>query len=50
MYISDLIKTLEGYAKTHRLYDYDNPEFYLSSVKYNEDEDRLYVFFEEEER
>jgi hypothetical protein len=30
------------------VYDYENPEFYISEVKYREDEDRLYFDCKEE--
>ena len=48
MRIDEITRALEDYSNLHRLYDWENPEFYISSIKYDEDEDKLYVYFEEE--
>ncbi|ABW18837.1 hypothetical protein [Alkaliphilus oremlandii] len=48
MTIDEIIKSLESYSNLHRLYDWENPEFYISSIKYDEDEDKLYIYFKEE--
>jgi len=48
MTIDEVIKSLESYSSLHRLYDSDNPEFYISSIQYDADEDKLYIYFEEE--
>ncbi|SET46348.1 hypothetical protein SAMN05660297_02480 [Natronincola peptidivorans] len=49
MEIGKLMEILEEHGKEHRLYDSDNPEYYLSEIKYREEEDRLYMYFKEEE-
>lgn len=48
MKIDELVNILKDYSKLHRLYDLENPEFYINSIKYDEDQDKLYVDFEEE--
>ncbi|SDL09518.1 hypothetical protein [Natronincola ferrireducens] len=49
MKIGELMEILKSYSKEHRLYDSDNPKYYLSSIEYQEEEDRLYMYFKEEE-
>lgn len=31
-----------------RLYDCENPEFFVSNIKYDHDDDKIYLEFEEE--
>ena len=42
----NIIKTLneEGF----KLYDYENPNYYISEVEYDPGEDRIFVKFEED--
>lgn len=35
-------------SKGYKLYDIENPEFYITEVQYNPDEDKIFVNFEEE--
>ncbi|ARE89091.1 hypothetical protein [Clostridium formicaceticum] len=49
MKIGRLIEILKAYDKEYKLYDSENPEFYLSSLEYQEEEDRFYMYFQEEE-
>ncbi|MCC5910046.1 MAG: hypothetical protein JJT76_06375 [Clostridiaceae bacterium] len=49
MKIGKLLEILKDYGKEHRLYDSENPEFYLNEIQYRKEEDKLYMYFQEEE-
>jgi hypothetical protein len=49
MKVGEIIAQLQQLVQNAELYDWENPEFYISEVVYDEESNKYYVKFEKEE-
>ena len=42
------LETINNLIKTEKIYDVENPNYYISEVEYDPWEDRIFVKFEED--
>jgi len=46
--LNNYLITINNLIKTEKIYDVENPDYYISEVEYDPREDKIFVKFEED--